>query len=59
VDSAEKDDLMGTAYGVGGHEKSPSVNAGNGYGGAASNPFQSTLESYHNPPRGVNASANF
>jgi len=46
----EHDDLMGTAYG---HEKSSST------GGPAANPFQSTLESYHNPARGVNASSNF
>jgi hypothetical protein len=52
-DSAESDDLMGTAYGgVSGHEKSPSV------AHAPPNPFQSTLESYHSPS-GVNASSNF
>jgi len=28
-------------------------------GGTAGNPFQSTLETYHNPARNVNASSNF
>jgi hypothetical protein len=45
----ESDELMGTAYG---HEKGTPA-------GTGSNPFQSTLESYHTPSHGVNASSNF
>jgi hypothetical protein len=50
----ESDGLMGFRSGVNnGHEKS---NSGSG---PALNPFQSTLENYHNPARNVNASSNF
>ena len=31
----------------------------NSSSGASSNPFQSTLENYHNPAKQVNASSNF
>jgi hypothetical protein len=51
----DSDGLMGFRSGSAGHEKSSSV-SGNG---AAANPFQSTLENYHNPARNVNASSNF
>lgn len=54
LDGPEDDDLIGTAYGVSAHEKSPSFT-----NPATNNPFQSTLESYHNPRPDVNASANF
>ncbi|PMD32270.1 hypothetical protein L207DRAFT_518682 [Hyaloscypha variabilis F] len=50
----ESDGLMGFRSGSTGHEKSGSVS-----GGGAPNPFQSTLENYHNPSRNVNASSNF
>jgi hypothetical protein len=50
----ESDGLMGFRSGSAGHEKSSSV-SGNG----PANPFQSTLENYHNPARNVNASSNF
>lgn len=49
------DDLM--AYSrpeTSGHEKSGSSSAA-----GTSNPFQSTLENYHNPAKQVNASSNF
>jgi hypothetical protein len=49
----ESDGLMGFRSGSAGHEKSNSVS------GNAPNPFQSTLENYHNPARNVNASSNF
>jgi len=50
----EGDGLMGFRSGSAGHEKSNSVS-----GSGAPNPFQSTLENYHNPSRNVNASSNF
>jgi len=50
----ESDGLMGFRSGSAGHEKSNSI-SGNG----PQNPFQSTLENYHNPARNVNASSNF
>jgi len=50
----ESDGLMGFRGGSG-HEKSSSASAGTG----PSNPFQSTLENYHNPAKQVNASSNF
>jgi hypothetical protein len=49
----EGDDLMEFRTGSG-HEKKDS----NG-NPIAPNPFQSTLENYHNPARQVNASSNF
>jgi hypothetical protein len=49
----DSDGLMGFRTGSGGHEKDNSGNA------VAPNPFQSTLENYHNPARPVNASSNF
>jgi len=50
----ENDGLMGFRDGSSGmgHEKTGSASA-------AGNPFQSTLENYHNPARNVNASSNF
>lgn len=53
----ENDGLMGftRAGSSGGHEKSNSL----GGGSASANPFQSTLENYHNPAKNVNASSNF
>lgn len=52
----DDDGLMGYRGGSSGkgHEKSNSVSAA-----GAPNPFQSTLEGYHNPTRNVNASSNF
>jgi hypothetical protein len=50
----DSDGLMGFRSGSAGHEKSNS-SSGNG----AANPFQSTLENYHNPARNVIASSNF
>jgi hypothetical protein len=51
----EGDGLMGFRTGSAGHEKTSSVS-----GTAQANPFQSTLENYHNPARNnVNASSNF
>lgn len=50
----ESDGLMGFRSGSAGHEK-PNSGTGNG----PANPFQSTLENYHNPARNVNASSNF
>jgi len=53
--SDEGDGLMGFQTGSAGHEKTGSVG-----GTAQANPFQSTLENYHNPARtNVNASSNF
>jgi hypothetical protein len=54
--SDESDGLMN--FGNTGHEKTGSVSAA---GTTGSSPFQSTLESYHNPARNgnVNASSNF
>ena len=49
----ESDGLMGFRGGSSGHEKSGSVGAA-----GTANPFQSTLENYHNPAT-VNASSNF
>lgn len=46
----EGDELMSNLGGR--EEKSAS-------GGGSSNPFQSTLDQYHNPSRNVNASSNF
>lgn len=54
-DNDDDDGLMGFRSGSGGHEKTPSSIGGSG----APNPFQSTLESYHGPPKQVNASSNF
>jgi len=52
----EGDGLMGFRTGSAGHEKTSSVSGATGQ----ANPFQSTLENYHNPARGnVNASSNF
>jgi len=45
------EDMMGFRSGSRGQEKVD--------GTPAANPFQSTLESYHNPTRQVNASSNF
>jgi hypothetical protein len=50
----ENDGLMGYQIGSVAPEKTGSPG-----GGAAGNPFQSTLENYHNPARNVNASSNF
>jgi hypothetical protein len=50
----EDDGLMGFRGGSSGHEKSGSVSAT-----GPANPFQSTLENYHNPTKQVNASSNF
>jgi hypothetical protein len=50
----ESDGLMGFRRNSGGPEKSNSVG-----GGSSPNPFQSTLENYHNPSMQVNASSNF
>jgi len=51
----DDDGLMGFRTGSAGQEKT-----GSQMGGAATaNPFQSTLENYHNPARQVNASSNF
>jgi len=50
-EAAEADGLMmdnGRGFG---HEKSSSV--------SGANPFQSTLESYHNPANNVNTASNF
>ena len=55
----ESDGLMGFRGGSSyGHEKTGSASA---TGGPAPNPFQSTLENYHNPAKQtpVNASSNF
>jgi hypothetical protein len=50
----DDDGLMGFRSGSAGQEKTSNVSA------AGTNPFQSTLENYHNPARGnVNASSNF
>jgi hypothetical protein len=51
----DNDGLMSYQIGSVGAEKTSS-SAG---GAAAGNPFQSTLETYHNPARNVNASSNF
>lgn len=49
----ESDGLVGTGFGTAPGEKPVA-------GTSAANPFQSTLETYHNPARGnVNASSNF
>jgi len=54
--SDDSDGLMGFRVGTGsGHEKNVSL----GGAGGADNPFQRTLESYHNPNNTVNASSNF
>jgi hypothetical protein len=50
----DHDGLMSYQIGNVGPEKTSSSG-----GGAAGNPFQSTLETYHNPARNVNASSNF
>jgi hypothetical protein len=50
----ESDGLMGFRSGSAGHEKADGVS-----GAGAANPFQSTLENYHNPAKQVNASSNF
>jgi hypothetical protein len=50
----EDDGLMGFRGGSSGHEKSGSMS-----GTGPTNPFQSTLENYHNPTKQVNASSNF
>jgi hypothetical protein len=50
----DNDGLMSYQIGSVGPEKTSSAS-----GGAAPNPFQSTLENYHNPARNVNASSNF
>ncbi|KIN08135.1 hypothetical protein OIDMADRAFT_175004 [Oidiodendron maius Zn] len=50
----DNDGLMSYQIGNVGHEKTNSSS-----GGATSNPFQSTLETYHNPARNLNASSNF
>lgn len=50
----DNDGLMSYQIGSIGPEKT-----GSSGGGAANNPFQSTLETYHNPARNVNASSNF
>jgi len=50
----EDDGLMGFRGGSSGQEKSGSVSAT-----GPANPFQSTLENYHNPTKQVNASSNF
>jgi hypothetical protein len=47
----ESDDLMGRGYSGHGEKEGAST--------VGSSPFQSTLESYHNPSRPVNASSNF
>jgi len=52
----ESDGLMGMRLGSAGHEKDSSV------GGAQAgpgNPFQTTLDQYHNPNGRLNASSNF
>lgn len=48
----EGDDLMDYSRPDTGAEKTS-------MGGSSSNPFQSTLENYHNPAKQVNASSNF
>ncbi|RDL40879.1 uncharacterized protein BP5553_00858 [Venustampulla echinocandica] len=48
----ESDDLMGYRASSAAGEKTTAQ-------GPAANPFQSTLENYHNPARNVNASSNF
>lgn len=48
----ESDDLMS-------YRGSSATGEKPGTAGAAANPFQSTLENYHNPARNVNASSNF
>lgn len=57
----DDDGLMGFRSGNGGVEKGlGSAGQGSGsVGGVQSNPFQSTLENYHNPASKVNASSNF
>jgi hypothetical protein len=50
----DNDGLMSYQMGSGAPEKTTSS-----AGGASNNPFQSTLETYHNPARNVNASSNF
>jgi hypothetical protein len=50
----ESDGLMGFRTGNQGHEKTGSVSAA-----GTANPFQSTLENYHNPARNANVSSNF
>jgi len=55
-DNDDDDGLMGYRNGSSGqgHEKNNSVSAT-----GAPNPFQNTLENYHNPVKNVNASSNF
>lgn len=50
----ENDGLVGTQFGSARHEKIEGAP-----GSASANPFQSTLENYHNPAKQVNASSNF
>lgn len=50
----DSDGLMSYQIGSVGPEKTGSSSGTN-----AGNPFQSTLETYHNPARNVNASSNF
>lgn len=50
----EGDDLMDYSRPDTGAEKTVGSS-----GGASTNPFQSTLENYHNPAKQVNASSNF
>jgi hypothetical protein len=52
----ESDGLMGFRTGSAGHEKDGSVG---GVAAGPSNPFQTTLDQYHNPNGRVNASSNF
>jgi len=52
----ESDGLMGFRTGSAGHEKTGSLSSP---GVPPANPFQTTLDQYHNPNRHVNASSNF
>jgi len=54
-DNDDDDGLMGFRGGSAGQEKTGSQSGG----AAMGNPFQSTLENYHNPAKQVNASSNF
>lgn len=53
-DNDDDDGLMGFRQGSSGHEKTGSQSQN-----STANPFQSTLENYHNPAKQVNASSNF